>query len=78
MSLLKSGSDCGPISKLSDEALAALIGDTRDEWHVLHVDGTPAGFAEFDRRQPHEVELVQFSLMPEFIGKGLGKIRDKR
>jgi hypothetical protein len=48
--------------KLSDEALAAIIGDTRDELHVLHVDGTPAGFAELDRRQPHEIELVQFGL----------------
>lgn len=59
--------------KLSDEALAAIIGDPRDELHVLHVDGTPAGFAELDRRQPHEIELVQFGLMPEFIGTGLGK-----
>jgi GNAT superfamily N-acetyltransferase len=41
--------------------------------HVLHVDGTPAGFAELDRRQPDEVELVQFGLMAPFIGQGLGK-----
>ena len=59
--------------KMSDDALAAIIGDPRDELHVLHVDGTPAGFAELDRRQPHEIELVQFGLMPEFIGQGLGK-----
>lgn len=59
--------------KMSDEALAAIIGDQRDELHVLHVDGTPAGFAELDRRQPDEIELVQFGLMPDFIGHGLGK-----
>ena len=59
--------------KMSDEALAAIIGDPRDELHVLHVDGTPAGFAELDRRQPLEIELVQFGLMPDFIGQGLGK-----
>ena len=58
---------------MSDEALATIIGDPRDELHVLHVDGTPAGFAELDRRQPHEIELVQFGLMPDFIGQGLGK-----
>lgn len=58
---------------MSDEALTAIIGDPRDELHVLHVDGPPAGFAELDRRQPHEIELVQFGLMPEFIGQGLGK-----
>ena len=59
--------------KMSDEALAAIIGDPRNELHVLHVDGTPAGFAELDRRPLNEIELVQFGLMPEFIGQGLGK-----
>ena len=33
----------------------------------------PAGFAELDRRVAGEVELVQFGLLPEFIGQGLGK-----
>jgi len=37
------------------------------------VDGKPAGFAELDRRQPNEIELVQFGLMPDYIGRGLGK-----
>src|SRR3954452_3657886 len=59
--------------KMSDEALAAVLGDPRDELHVLHVDGTPAGFAELDRRQPGEIELTQFGLMPMFIGQGLGR-----
>jgi GNAT superfamily N-acetyltransferase len=59
--------------KMPDEALAAIIGDPLNELHVLHVDGTPAGFAELDRRQPNEIELVQFGLMPKFIGQGLGK-----
>jgi GNAT superfamily N-acetyltransferase len=59
--------------KMSDEALAAILDDPRNELHVLHVDGTPAGFAELDRRQPEEIELVQFGLMPAFIGQGLGK-----
>ena len=59
--------------KLSDEELVRIIHDPRDEIHVLHVDGVPAGFAELDRRTEGEVELVQFGLMPEFIGQGLGK-----
>jgi len=59
--------------KMSDEALAAIIGDARNELHVLHVDGMPAGFAELDRRTPDEIELVQFGLMRDFIGQGLGK-----
>jgi GNAT superfamily N-acetyltransferase len=59
--------------KLSDTELALLIHDPRMENHVLHVDGVPAGFAELDRRNPAEIELVQFGLVPEFIGQGLGK-----
>jgi len=59
--------------KLNDEQLAAVIHDPRDEVHVLHVEGAPAGFAELDRRQEGEIELVQFGLMPEFIGQGLGR-----
>jgi len=60
-------------TKYSDEELARIIHDPRDEIHVLHVDGVPAGFAELDRRNPAEIELVQFGLVPEFIGQGLGK-----
>src|SRR5260370_29736357 len=41
--------------------------------HVLMADGVPAGFAELDRRREGEIELVQFGLMPEFIGQGLGR-----
>jgi GNAT superfamily N-acetyltransferase len=59
--------------KLVDAELAALLNDPRLEVHVLMVDGVPAGFAELDRRSEGEIELVQFGLMPEFIGQGLGK-----
>ncbi len=56
-----------------DAELAALIQHPLNEVHVLYVEGTPAGFAELDRRQPGEIELIQFGLVPEFIGQGLGK-----
>ncbi len=59
--------------KMTDEKLASIIHDPLDELHVLQVDGTPAGMAELDRRQLDEVELVQFGLMPEYVGQGLGK-----
>lgn len=59
--------------KLSDAELAPVIQDERDEVHVLLVDGVPAGFAELDRRKEDDIELVQFGLMREFIGQGLGK-----
>lgn len=56
-----------------DAELAALIQHPLNEVHVLYLEGTPAGFAELDRRTPDEIELVQFGLVPEFIGQGLGK-----
>jgi len=59
--------------KLSDAELAETLSDPAIEVHVLHVDGSPAGFAELDRRQGEEIELIQFGLMAAFIGQGLGK-----
>jgi GNAT superfamily N-acetyltransferase len=59
--------------RLTDAELAATIQNPLNEVHVLHVEGTPAGFAELDRRSADEIELVQFGLLPEFIGQGFGK-----
>jgi GNAT superfamily N-acetyltransferase len=59
--------------KMSDTELAGLLNEPQLEVHVLMVDGVPAGFAELDRRIKGEIELVQFGLMPEFIGQGLGR-----
>ena len=59
--------------RMPDADLAAILGDPRDEVHVLVADGVTAGFAELDRRIEGEIELVQFGLMPEFIGQGVGK-----
>lgn len=59
--------------RLPDTELAALIQDPLNEVHVLYAEGTPAGFAELLRRTPDEIELIQFGLMPECIGQGLGK-----
>jgi GNAT superfamily N-acetyltransferase len=59
--------------RIPDTELAALIQDPLNEVQVLYVDGTPAGFAELVRRSADEIELIQFGLMPDFIGRGLGK-----
>ena len=65
--------DWPSLKKLSDAELAALLNDPRLEVHVLMSDGVPGGLAELDRRIEGEIELVQFGLMPEFIGQGLGR-----
>ena len=57
----------------SDEDLSKIIHDDLVEIHVLYVNGSPAGYAELDRRIEDEVELAYFGVMPEFAGKGLGR-----
>ena len=59
--------------KMSDAEIAAILNDPKVEMHVMYCDGVPAGFAELDRRQEGEIQIVQFGLLPDFIGKGLGK-----
>lgn len=59
--------------KLTDAELAAVLAEPLNEVHVLYDEGTPAGFVEFDRRVAGDIEIVQFGLMPGFIGQGLGK-----
>ncbi|HTI49639.1 MAG TPA: GNAT family N-acetyltransferase [Planctomycetaceae bacterium] len=63
----------GRCNRLSDEELAKIIHDPLQEVHVLYVDGVPAGFAELDRRTPGDIELLQFGLIHDFLGQGLGK-----
>ena len=58
--------------RMPDAELAASLHHPGHQVQVLHVDGVPAGFAELDCRTS-EIELMQFGLMPEFIGQGLGK-----
>jgi GNAT superfamily N-acetyltransferase len=58
---------------LSDRELDRILADPAVEVNVLWVAGVPAGYAELDRRQALEVELAYFGLLPEFIGRGLGR-----
>jgi GNAT superfamily N-acetyltransferase len=58
---------------LADQELQQILADPAVEVNVLWRAGVPAGYAELDRRQPREVELAYFGLLPEFIGGGLGR-----
>ncbi|GGA82109.1 hypothetical protein GCM10011491_06880 [Brucella endophytica] len=59
--------------KQSDAELSEAINARAAEIHVLHVDGCPAGFAEFDlARLPDEAEILYFGLVPDYQGRGLG------
>lgn len=59
--------------RIDDNTLLAIIHDAKVEVHVLYVHGVPAGYIELDRRIADEVEVAYFGLIPEFIGRGLGR-----
>jgi GNAT superfamily N-acetyltransferase len=58
---------------MDDETLSAIIRSADVEIYVLYVSGVPVGFGELDHRKKPDVELAYFGLMPEFIGRGLGR-----
>lgn len=58
---------------MSDEMLRQNVHNPKVEIYVLYAHGVPAGYAELDARAPREVELAYFGLVPQFIGRGLGK-----
>ncbi|MBP7066635.1 GNAT family N-acetyltransferase [Ferrovibrio sp.] len=64
--------------RLSDTELAEIIHDKEVEIFVPYVGGVPAGYVEFDRREtavnePGGTNIAYFGLMPESIGRGLGR-----
>lgn len=59
--------------RLEDHALAAIIEHPQVRVLVSYVDGVPAGYAELDGRVDGEIELAYLGLLPQFIGRGLGR-----
>jgi GNAT superfamily N-acetyltransferase len=57
----------------SDEQTRAYLDDPRLALHVLYTGGAPAGYFELRQDSDAGVEIAYFGLLPEFIGRGLGK-----
>ncbi|WP_306249546.1 GNAT family N-acetyltransferase [Parvularcula sp. IMCC14364] len=62
---------------MPDEDLAEIIHNPDVYIYVLYYNGSPCGMAEVDTRKdchpPGTVEIKFFGLMPDFIGKRLGR-----
>ena len=58
---------------LSDEQLKDQITAPGNTISVAHVNGCPAGYFELNAADPEMTWLAYFGIMPEYIGKGLGK-----
>ncbi len=50
-----------------------LAQPTIETW-VAYQHGTPVGYFELNRQHNGDTEIVYFGLIPEYVGKGLGKI----
>jgi GNAT superfamily N-acetyltransferase len=55
-----------------DEVKAYLADPTVSLW-LLTVAGSPAGYFELKGHEDSSTEIAYFGLLPEFIGRGLGK-----
>jgi GNAT superfamily N-acetyltransferase len=59
--------------EITDEQLAAILNRSTTELFVGEREGAEIGLAELDRSEPPNVEITNFALLPEMIGKGLGR-----
>ena len=59
--------------QLNDDGLAALLADPAVSVHVAYEGQTPAGFFELDRRHPTDIDLAYFGLLPDHVGRRLGR-----
>ncbi|WP_342633212.1 GNAT family N-acetyltransferase [Microvirga flavescens] len=58
---------------ISDAALLAIIGHPKVEAYVLTDGARDLGLLELDFRKKGEAELAYFGLVPEAVGKGVGR-----
>jgi GNAT superfamily N-acetyltransferase len=56
----------------SDEQFRDWLGGPVTLW-LMTVDGAPGGYFELRRWEDGSVEIAYFGLLPDFVGRGLGK-----
>ena len=57
----------------TDEEIAAYLADPAIQLWELTVDRTTAGYFELRRHPDQAIEIAYFGLLPEYVGRGLGK-----
>lgn len=58
----------------TDEQTRAYLDNPQISLHVLYCTGAPAGYFELRREEDGGIEIAYFGLLPEYIGRGLGKM----
>ena len=57
----------------SDEELAAILAEPRRSLFLLKENGVVCGFFEFELHPHRTVNLAYFGLVPDMIGRGIGR-----
>jgi ribosomal protein S18 acetylase RimI-like enzyme len=57
----------------TDGEIRAHLGQPQISLHVLYGHGAPAGYFELRACGDGSIEIAYFGLLPDFIGRGLGK-----
>jgi GNAT superfamily N-acetyltransferase len=57
----------------TDEEIRKHLAQPALSLYVMYYDGVPAGYFELQQHEDGSTEIAYFGLMPEYIGKGLGK-----
>src|ERR1044071_8136831 len=56
-----------------DQEIRDYLGQSNISLWVMYVDGSPAGYFELSGHDDGSTEIAYFGLLPEFLGRGLGK-----
>ncbi len=57
----------------TEQEIANVIHSDKTRIYVLYNGSNPVGMAEIDMRNPRDVEIVHFGLVPDCLNKGIGK-----
>jgi len=57
----------------TDEQIRAHLKQTEITMWLMTYEGAPAGYFELRKCEDESVEVAYFGLLPEFLGRGLGK-----
>jgi GNAT superfamily N-acetyltransferase len=57
----------------TDPQIREYLDDPRTSLFVLYCEGAPAGYFELRESEDRSNEIAYFGLLPEYLGKGLGK-----
>jgi len=58
----------------TDAQTRAYLDNPQVSLHVLYCTGAPAGYFELRREDDGGTEIAYFGLLPDYIGRGLGKM----